>query len=73
MTPCLVCGCTRLPGELHKEVIELGPRDNRGVILSVSIKCPRESCGRGGLVITSKVATKESPNRSISLDPSNQD
>lgn len=33
----LVCGCTQLPWEVHKQVIELGPRDNRGVILSVSI------------------------------------
>lgn len=34
----LVCGCTQLPGEVHKQVIELSPWDNRGVILSVSIK-----------------------------------
>lgn len=38
----LVCGCTLLSREVHKKVIELGPRDNRGVILSVSIKCLRE-------------------------------
>lgn len=36
------CGSTPLSGEVHKQVIESGPRDNRGVILSVSIKCLRE-------------------------------
>lgn len=38
----LVCSCTPFSGEVHKKVIDLGPRDNRGVILSVSIKCIRE-------------------------------
>lgn len=30
-----------------KKVIELGPRDNRGVILSVSIKCLQEASNGG--------------------------
>lgn len=42
-----VCGCTLISGEVHTKVIELGPRDNRGVILSVSIKCLREP-SKGG-------------------------
>lgn len=81
----LTCHCTLLSGEVHKKVIELGPRDNRGVILSVSIKYLREpyqgvtTClGEGqtpatgelaGLVITSRVPLKESTNKSITLDP----
>lgn len=80
-----VCGCTALSGEAPKKVIELGPRDNRGVILSVSIKCLRDLCEgattcleegqtlptgeRGGSVITCRVALKESTNKSITLDP----
>lgn len=35
----LLCGNTLLSGEVQKKVIESGPRDNRGVVLSVSIKC----------------------------------
>lgn len=38
----MTCGCMPLSGELHKKVIELSPRDNRGDILSVSIKCLQE-------------------------------
>lgn len=75
----------RSRGRCIKKVIELGPRDNRGVILSVSIKCLWEPSvggdymfGKGanpahrgaeGLVITSRVALKESTNKSITLDP----
>lgn len=42
------CGCTPLSGEVHKQLIESSPRDNRGVVLSVSIKWLGEpSKGRG--------------------------
>lgn len=33
---------TPLSGEVPEKVIELSPWDNRGVILSVSIKCPQD-------------------------------
>lgn len=46
----LTCGCMQLSGEVHKKVIELGPRDNRGVILSVSIKCLLEASDGGDYV-----------------------
>ncbi len=38
----LLFSCTLFSGEVPKTVIELGPWDNRGVILSVSIKCLME-------------------------------
>lgn len=42
-------GCTILSGEVHRKLIELGPWDNRGIPLSVSIKCLGELSGvRGG-------------------------
>lgn len=80
-----VCSFTLISGEVCTKVIELGPWDNRGVILSVSIKCLWASAeggqnmfgrgaktshrGGGVLIITNRVALKESTNKSIGLDP----
>lgn len=71
-----LCGRTTPSGEVPKKLIELGLWDNRGVILSVSIKCLGEpskgatTCLVAGqslytweqeeLVITSREALKES-------------
>lgn len=42
-----VCSFTLISGDVCTKVIELGPWDNRGVILSVSIKCLWESAEGG--------------------------
>lgn len=50
-----------LRGGVHTRVIELGPGDNRGVILSVSIKCLQEPSegGRTCLVTEQTLPTGE--------------
>lgn len=52
-----VRGCTRLSGDAHKKLMESGPRDNRGVILSVSIKCIGEPSKGGGRGATACLVT----------------